>query len=217
MYRTGDRVRLLPDGLIEFLGRSDHQIKIRGFRVEIGEVESALRKHSRVKDVVVLPHDDGTGMKLAAFLVYVDTPWPQAAQLKTHLFEQGLPDYMAPAAFVGIDALPLTSNGKLDRQRLIGFLEMAGDERVEKEALTEWEALVAGIWKELLMIDDVDPRDNFYDLGGHSLLAIQVVTALEKRAQVQVSPRDLVFHTLRQFAALCESKPPRTPASAANS
>ena len=217
MYRTGDRVRLLPDGLLEFLGRSDHQIKIRGFRVEIGEVESALRKHPRVKDVAVLPHDDGPGTKLAAFLIYADTPWPQPAQMKTHLFEQGLPDYMAPASFVGVDALPLTSNGKLDRQRLLGFLALAGEERGEKDALTEWEALVADIWKELLMIDDVDPRDNFYDLGGHSLLAIQAVTALEKRAHVQVSPRDLVFHTLRQFAALCESKPPRTPASAANS
>jgi acyl carrier protein len=204
---------MLPDGLIEFLGRNDHQIKIRGFRVEIGEVESTLRRHPRVKDVAVLAHDDGSGTKLAAFLVYVDTPWPQPAQLKAHLFEQGVPEYMAPGSFVGVEALPLTSNGKLDRQRLIGFLELAGDDRAGKEALTDWETLVADIWKEFLLVDDVDPRDNFYDLGGHSLLAIQVVTALEKRAHVQISPRDLVFHTLRQFAALCESKP-RTPDSA---
>jgi amino acid adenylation domain-containing protein len=206
MYRTGDRVRMRPDGTLEFIGRTDNQVKVRGFRVEIGEVEAALRRHSRTKDVAVLAHDDGTGMRLTAFLVYRDAA-PLPADLKAFLTEHGLPEYMIPAAFVGLDALPLTANGKLDRQRLLASLDdLVSAQGTTNEPLTEWESLVAGIWQELLGVDDIQPRDNFYDLGGHSLLAIQVVTALEKRARVQVSPRDLVFHTLKQFAALCESK-----------
>jgi acyl carrier protein len=214
MYRTGDRVRMLPGGLLEFLGRLDSQVKIRGFRVEVGEVDSALRRHPRVKDLAVLAHDDGSGMRLAAFLVGSGTPALQAAELKTFLFEQGLPDYMIPASFVVLDALPLTANGKLDRQGLLASLDAVSTADAGDEPLTEWESLVAGIWSELLGVGDIQSRDNFYDLGGHSLLAIQVVTALEKRARVHISPRDLVFHTLRQFAALCESKSPHAPASA---
>jgi len=108
--------------------------------------------------------------------------------------------------FVALDALPLTSNGKPDRPRLLAWLDAPPALAQNEEGLTEWEAIVAGIWQELLGIDGIQASDNFYDLGGHSLMAIQVVSALERRARVQISPRDLVFHTLRQFAALCMSK-----------
>jgi acyl carrier protein len=164
-----------------------------------------------------LPHDDGAGTKLAAFLVYRDASSPQPADLKAFLHEQGLPEYMVPSTFVPLDALPLTSNGKLDRQRLLASLDdLASAQTAGGEPLTPWESVVAGIWQELLGVDEIHPRDNFYDLGGHSLMAIQVVTALEKRAHVQISPRDLVFHTLKQFAALCESKSAHAQTSAAN-
>jgi len=98
----------------------------------------------------------------------------------------------------------LTSNGKVDRRSLPALLVRS--ETQDAEPLDEWESIVAGIWRELLGVDEIHARDNFYDLGGHSLMAIQVVTALERRAGVQISPRDLVFHTLKQFAALCASK-----------
>jgi amino acid adenylation domain-containing protein len=206
MYKTGDRVRMLPGGVIEFLGRIDNQVKIRGFRVELGEVEASLRRHPSVKDVAILAHDDGTGTRLSAFLVHRDGPRPTAAGLRAFLQEQGLPDYMIPTSFIGLEALPLTSNGKVDRQRLPTLLELPASHGAETEGLTEWESIVAEIWQQLLGVDQVQTRDNFYDLGGHSLMAIQVVTALERRVRVQISPRDLVFHTLKQFAALCASK-----------
>jgi len=204
MYRTGDRVRMLPGGLLEFLGRADNQVKVRGFRVELGEVEASLRRHPHVKDVAMLAHDDGTGTRLDAFLVYRDGPRPTAAEMRAFLQQQGLPDYMIPTSLVALDALPLTSNGKVDRRSLPALLVRS--ETQDAEPLDEWESIVAGIWRELLGVDEIHARDNFYDLGGHSLMAIQVVTALERRAGVQISPRDLVFHTLKQFAALCESK-----------
>src|SRR4029453_10506540 len=169
------------------------QVKIRGFRVEVGEVESALRQHPGVRDVAVLAHDPGTGVQLAAFVVSRDRQSLEPADIRTFLHERGVPDYMMPSALVAVDALALTPNGKLDRQRLLASLdEIAAAQSAGDEPLTEWETLVASIWRELLGVDEIQARDNFYDLGGHSLLAIQVVTALEKRARVQISPRDLV-------------------------
>jgi amino acid adenylation domain-containing protein len=206
MYRTGDRVRMLPGGLLEFLGRFDSQLKIRGFRVELGEIEAALRRHPDLANVSVLaPRQDGD-TRLAAFFVSRNGERPRPPVLRAFLEQAGLPDYMIPGAFVGVDALPLTPNGKLDHRRLLALLEVPAAAPSDSGELTEWEAIVAAIWQELLGLDRIEPSDNFYDLGGHSLMAIQVVSALERRARVQVSPRDLVFHTLKQFAALCASK-----------
>jgi acyl carrier protein len=209
MYRTGDRVRLLTSGDLEFLGRIDDQVKIRGFRVELGEVESSLRKHPAVSDAAMLAHDDGSGNRLASFVVYRSGKRPASGDLRTFLHAAGLPEYMIPHAVIELDVLPLTPNGKLDRKALSELLvRHAGDSASDDTPLTEWEAVVARIWRELLDVDQIGASDNFYDLGGHSLIAIQVVTALEKRAGVHISPRDLVFHTLRQFAVLCEAKSP---------
>jgi acyl-coenzyme A synthetase/AMP-(fatty) acid ligase/acyl carrier protein len=205
MYRTGDRVRVLPTGVLEFLGRLDSQVKIRGFRVELGEIEAALRQHPDVSQAHVIMHDNH-GARVAAFVVYRPASRPGANELRDFMRRHGLPDYMIPSSFVALDALPLTSNGKPDRPRLLAWLDAPPALAQNEEGLTEWEAIVAGIWQELLGIDGIQASDNFYDLGGHSLMAIQVVSALERRARVQISPRDLVFHTLRQFAALCMSK-----------
>ena len=205
MYRTGDRVRVLPTGVLEFLGRLDSQVKIRGFRVELGEIEAALRQHPDVSQAHVIMHDNH-GARVAAFVVYRPASRPGANELRDFMRRHGLPDYMIPSSFVALDALPLTSNGKPDRPRLLAWLDAPPALAQNEEGLTEWEAIVAGIWQELLGVDGIQASDNFYDLGGHSLMAIQVVSALERRARVQISPRDLVFHTLRQFAALCMSK-----------
>jgi amino acid adenylation domain-containing protein len=205
MYRTGDRVRVLPTGTLEFLGRLDSQVKIRGFRVELGEIEAAVRQHPDVNHAHVVTYDNN-GPRVAAFVVYRPASRSGANELRDFMKGQGLPDYMIPSSFVALDALPLTSNGKPDRQRLLACLDAPAALPQNEEPLTGWEAIVAGIWQELLGVDSIQPSDNFYDLGGHSLLAIQVVSALERRARVQISPRDLVFHTLRQFSALCMSK-----------
>ena len=206
MYKTGDRVRILPGGVLEFLGRIDNQVKIRGYRIELGEIDTALRRHASVRSAEVLVHEDSTGPRLAAFLVLRPGERAEASELREFLRQQGLPDYMIPASFAALDALPLTANGKLDRRALHEWLERPPAVHVQEEPLTEWEAVVAGIWQELLGVDEIQASDNFYDLGGHSLMAIQVVSALERKARVQVSPRDLVFHTLKQFAALCAAK-----------
>jgi amino acid adenylation domain-containing protein len=212
-YRTGDSVRMLPTGDLEFLGRTDSQIKIRGFRVELGEVEAALRRHEAVRDSAVIVREIDAGEKrLVGCVALRSGSNADAAALSAFLKSQ-LPDYMVPGAFVFFDALPLNANGKIDRRALAARADSAPSSAAAGSAQpsTEWEALVADIWRELLRADEVGVHDNFYDLGGHSLLAIQVVTALERRTRLHMNPRDLVFHTLRQFAALCESRLASSP------
>jgi acyl carrier protein len=206
MYRTGDRARRLAGGALEFLGRADDQIKIRGFRVEPGEIESVLREHPSVHEasVLVRPSENGD-TSLAAFVSGV-LERPDTAALRTLLAER-LPEHMVPASIVTVPSIPRTANGKIDRAALLATATATPASGAAGAALTsEWERAVAAVWTEQLQIADVGPQDNFYDLGGHSLMAIQVVTAIEKRHGVRVAARELVFHTLRQFAALCEAR-----------
>jgi amino acid adenylation domain-containing protein len=215
LYRTGDEVRFLPTGDLEFLGRRDDQVKIRGFRVELGEVETALNRHAAVRQAAVVIRGSGEpgGGRLVACVVPDNGSPVDPAGLSAFLRGE-LPEYMVPGAFVPLDSLPLTPNGKIDRKALADLADAAASDLAAAASASaagerpsgEWEITVAEIWRELLETDQVGAHDNFYDLGGHSLLAIQVVTALERRTQLRVSPRDLVFHTLRQFAALCESR-----------
>jgi acyl carrier protein len=211
MYRTGDRVRVLPGGTLEFLGRVDTQVKIRGFRVEPGEVESTLSRHPAVAgSAVVVGASTADETRLKAFVVIRPDSSVSTTDLMGWLKSE-LPDYMHPARLVALDALPLTANGKVDRQALSMLSDSAEQEGSSEPPATTWEIIVADVWRELLSIEQVSLDDNFYDLGGHSLMAIQVVAALEKRMGVQISPRDLVFHTLRQFAALCASRAATEP------
>jgi amino acid adenylation domain-containing protein len=208
LYRTGDQVRILPTGDLEFLGRRDDQIKIRGYRVELGEIEAALLRHESVSEaaVVVREGEDAGDRRLVGCVVPRAGSRVDTAGLSTFLKAE-IPEYMVPGAFVSLDALPLTPNGKVDRRALVALSDAAPDVAAQDEQpSTECENVVADIWREFLETDRISVHDNFYDLGGHSLMAIQVVTALEKRMQLRMSPRDLVFHTLRQFAALCESR-----------
>ncbi|MFJ7147384.1 non-ribosomal peptide synthase/polyketide synthase [Streptomyces sp. NPDC100445] len=190
MYRTGDVVRWSADGELHFVGRADDQIKIRGFRVEPAEIEARLTAHPAVAEAVVSLYEDGGRKRLAAHLVPAEgAEVPAAAALRDHL-AAGLPDYMLPAAFVTVPALPLTANGKVDRRRLPAPDWSAGAEGAYRAPRTESERLLAGIWADLLGVERVGVDDNFFMLGGDSILSIQVVSRA-RAAGLTLTPRDL--------------------------
>ncbi|MEW5926736.1 MAG: amino acid adenylation domain-containing protein [Gemmatimonadota bacterium] len=180
MYRTGDRVRRLPGGVLEFLGRTDAQVKVRGFRIEPGEVEAALALHPAVREAVVVAREDaGEGRRLVAYLLAAPgADAPSAAELRAHLRGR-LPEHMVPSAFVALDALPLTPNGKLDRSALPAPEAARGEDSflAPRDPL---ELRLARLWEELLGVQPVGARDDFFALGGHSLLALRLVGAVER-------------------------------------
>ncbi|HEY0019275.1 MAG TPA: amino acid adenylation domain-containing protein [Longimicrobium sp.] len=195
MYRTGDKVRWLPDGTLEYLGRLDEQVKVRGFRIELGEVEAALRQAGAV-DCVVVAREDGGEKRLVAYVAGAADAEALRASLR-----RGLPDYMVPGAFVFMDTLPLTPNGKLDRKALPApDLAAAADAYVAPRTPTE--EVLAGIWAETLRLDRVGARDGFFDVGGHSLLATRVVSRVRRDLGVELPLRALFEHpVLAQLAA----------------
>ncbi|MFE3643404.1 amino acid adenylation domain-containing protein, partial [Streptomyces sp. NPDC059169] len=188
MYRTGDLARRRTDGRIDYLGRTDHQVKIRGFRIELGEIEHALTAHPDVLQAAVLPHQDRTaGNRLAAYVV-AQTPLDPAV-LRAHAAAT-LPDYMVPAAFVTLDALPLTVNGKLDRAALPApeFAVATGG----RVARTAREELLCGLFGEVLGVaGPVSVDDDFFALGGHSLLAMRLVSRVRSVFGAEVGIRDV--------------------------
>ncbi|HEX3693495.1 MAG TPA: amino acid adenylation domain-containing protein [Solirubrobacteraceae bacterium] len=190
MYRTGDRVRMLRDGAIEFLGRVDDQVKIRGFRVEPAEVEAALLGHTAVRQAAVCAEDDERGaVRLVAYLVAPQSP--PAGELRSFLAEI-VPDHMIPSAFMTVDALPLTASGKVDRQALANIAEVQAAREAEYVApRDEVEQQIATIWEELLGVERVGALDDFFALGGHSLLATQATMRI-RRTYGDVSLRALL-------------------------
>ncbi|MFE3634311.1 non-ribosomal peptide synthase/polyketide synthase [Streptomyces sp. NPDC059168] len=210
MYRTGDVVRWSDDGELHFVGRADDQIKIRGFRVEPAEIEARLTAHPDVAEAVVSLYEDGGRKRLAAHLVPAGgAAVPRAAELRAHL-AAGLPDYMLPAAFVGVPELPLTANGKVDRRRLPAPDWSAGGEGAHRAPRTGAERVLAGIWAELLGVARVGVDDNFFMLGGDSILSIQVVSRA-RAAGLALSPRDLFRHpTVAELAAATTGAAPAT-------
>ncbi len=193
LYRTGDLARYRPDGNIELIGRLDYQVKVRGFRVELGEIEMVLSRHECVGEAVVLAREDAPGDKrLVAYIVPRRGGVVDAQSLRTFTREQ-LPHYMVPSAFVALEAFPLTPNGKVNRRALPApegdaFAAATG---VRVEPRTDTERVVADIWREVLKIDQIGIHDNFFDLGGHSLLATQVVSRLRSALQIEVPLRKL--------------------------
>ncbi|MFP2899919.1 amino acid adenylation domain-containing protein, partial [Corallococcus sp. 4LFB] len=174
LYRTGDRVRWLHDGRIEFLGRVDHQLKLRGYRVELGEIDAVLARHPAVSECVVVARDDAAqGRQLIAYAVGRSEQALDEAALRGHLAKL-LPDYMVPSAFVVLGALPRTSNGKVDRKAL-PEPSRSGEDTGHVAPRTPTEQRLAALWQELLGVPRVGVHDSFFDLGGHSLLATQVV------------------------------------------
>ncbi|MEU2227240.1 amino acid adenylation domain-containing protein [Streptomyces sp. NPDC018347] len=190
VYRTGDLVRWRPDGQLEFLRRIDNQVKIRGNRIELGEIEATLLTHPGIGEVSVIVREDTPGDKrLVAYLVATGTEAPSTAELHTHL-GRFLPDYMIPAAFVTLERLPLTANGKVDRAALPVPDHQRPDLGTEYTApRNAVERTVATVWQELLGIERVGVHDNFFQLGGHSLLATQVASRLRKALRVDVPVR----------------------------
>jgi amino acid adenylation domain-containing protein len=197
MYKTGDLGRWLPDGNIEFVGRNDFQVKLRGFRIELGEIEARLAQHPAVREAVVLVREE----RLAAYLVATDTQLiPDAEMLRSHL-SATLPDYMVPAAYVSLDALPLTANGKLDRNALPAPEVHAYSTKAYEEPQGETELLLARIWTDLLNIERAGRQDNFFELGGHSLLAVTLIERMRQEG-LQADVRKLFTSTtLASFAA----------------
>jgi non-ribosomal peptide synthetase component F len=190
VYRTGDRVRYLPDGNLEFLGRLDAQVKVRGFRIELGEIESVLEQHSGVREAAVAAREDGSEGRLAGYVVLERDAAVSTAELRAHLKER-LPAYMVPASFVVLDALPRTGSGKVDRQRLPEPGRSRGTEEGFVAPGTPLEQALAAIWGQLLNVERVGANDNFFDLGGHSLLATQVVSRVREAFSLELPLRAL--------------------------
>ncbi|HEX8903330.1 MAG TPA: condensation domain-containing protein, partial [Longimicrobiaceae bacterium] len=198
LYRSGDLARRLADGSLEFLGRADEQVKIRGFRIEPGEIESALLAHPSVREAVVLARGEGDARRLVAWIVGDEV---DAAELRACLLAR-LPDYMVPAAFVTLDALPLTRHGKVDRRALPDpdAADLSGAGYVEPATGTE--RRVAAIWAEVIGIGRVGARDDFFVLGGHSLLATQVISRVRDAFGAELPLRALFeAPRLSDFAA----------------
>jgi amino acid adenylation domain-containing protein len=202
LYRTGDLARWRPDGGMDFLGRIDHQVKVRGFRIELGEIEAALVRHPGVREAVVLAREDGErGKRLVA---YVAPRGAASSELRDFL-RQTLPEYMIPSAFVRLDALPLSPNGKVDRKALPDPGRGGAErEAAAPEALkTPSEELLAGAVAEVLGLPRVGPRDNFFELGGHSLLATRLVARVSRLFGVDLPVSSVFLHpTVAELAAV---------------
>ena len=207
LYRTGDLVRYMPDGNLEFVGRVDHQVKVRGFRIELGEIEAVLCRHPRVREAVVVAREDGqNGVKrIVAYIVGESEA--VTSELRSYL-KLHLPEYMIPAAFVVLDKLPLLSNGKVDRKRL-PEPETSRPSLAETYVppTTEAERVLAGIWSEVLRVEQVGVHDNFFELGGDSILSVQIITRA-RQAGLHVTAKQ-VFHrpTIAELVAVAGSAP----------
>jgi hypothetical protein len=191
LYRTGDLGRYLFDGAIEFLGRVDHQVKMRGQRIELGEIEAALVEHEAVSEAAVVAREDEPGVqRLVAYVVARNGNPPTVTQLRQHL-QQSLPDYMIPSVFVDLESLPLTTSGKVDR----GALPPPDGARPDLEMAfvapaDPVEESLAAIWREVLELDCVGVYDDFFASGGHSLLAAQVISRIQRNFGVDLALRD---------------------------
>ncbi len=181
LYKTGDLGRYLPDAKIEFLGRIDHQVKIRGFRIELGEIAAILRQHPAVQETVVIALEDVRSEKyLVAYVVPKLEQVLTTSELRNFLLDS-LPNYMIPSAFVILDALPLTQNGKLDRLALpVPELVRLEAEKTHVAPRNQLEQQLTQIWQQVLGIQPIGVRDNFFELGGHSLLAVKLFWRIEK-------------------------------------
>jgi amino acid adenylation domain-containing protein/FkbH-like protein len=192
MYRTGDVARFLADGRIEFQGRADHQVKLRGYRIELGEIEAVLGKHAAVKQGVVVAREDTPGDKrLVAYVVAQSDEPINVAELREWVGSR-LPEYMVPTAWVQMEKLPLSANGKVDRKNLPApeyvRPELKGDYATPR---TPEEEVVAAIWAEVLKYQQVGIHDDFFELGGHSLLATQVISRIRQAFKIDMPLRTL--------------------------
>ena len=191
LYRTGDLARYLPNGSIEFLGRLDDQVKLRGFRIELSEIETALNTHPEVRESVAIVREDTPGeQRLVAYLVVGSTA-PSVTELR-HYLKQILPEHMVPAAFVVLEKLPLSANGKIDRKALP--VPDGARPELDKAFIapaTPLEQMIAAIWTEVLDVEEVGIHDNFFELGGHSLIAMMLVSRIREKLQIDLPLRTI--------------------------
>jgi len=199
IYKTGDMAKWLGDGNLEFIGRMDNQVKIRGHRVEMGEIETILLMHSRVKEAAVIVREDEAKQKYLCAYIVSDNEIEQSDLIE--FIKKRLPSYMIPTFFIRIEKLPLTPSGKLDRKSLAGST-LYEPELNEKKALTndETELKLLDIWSKVLGISNIDIHDNFFDLGGHSLKAVQIVNLMHKTLNIKISIR--TFFECQTIASL---------------
>ncbi len=201
LYRTGDRVRRLADGNLEFLGRLDEQVKVRGYRIEPGEIEAALLSHPGVREAVVVVREDAPGdRRLVGYVTPAEAPG--TGELRSYLKER-LPEYMVPGVFVALDALPLTPNGKVDRRALPAPERRPDTDREPVTPRTREEEILAAIWKQVLRAPEVGVEDDFFEVGGDSILSIQLVSRA-RRAGLYLTPRQVFENpTIAGLAAVC--------------
>jgi amino acid adenylation domain-containing protein len=192
LYKTGDLARFHSGGEIEFIGRVDQQVKLRGFRIELGEIETVLGQHPSVREAVVVAREDASGDKrLIAYLVMREEPPPAASEMRDYL-KKTVPEYMVPASFVVLEALPLTATGKVDRNALPEPEQVRPElSQVYVAPQTAVEEVLCGIFSEVLQVEPVGVRDSFFELGGHSLLATQISSRVRLAFQVELPLRRL--------------------------
>ncbi|MBG6251933.1 pyoverdine non-ribosomal peptide synthetase PvdD, partial [Pseudomonas aeruginosa] len=203
LYRTGDLARFQADGNIEYIGRIDHQVKVRGFRIELGEIEAALAGLAGVRDAVVLAHDGVGGTQLAGYVVADSAE--DAERLRESLREslkRQLPDYMVPAHLMLLERMPLTVNGKLDRQAL-PQPDASLSQQAYRAPGSELEQRIAAIWAEILGVERVGLDDNFFELGGHSLLLLMLKERIGDTCQATLSISQLMTHASVAEQAAC--------------
>ena len=195
LYRTGDLVRYLSNGCIDFLGRMDHQVKVRGFRIELSEIEHVLLSHPSVGACAVTAREDSPGdTRLIAYTVTIAGTSSTSGELRLYV-SQKLPAYMVPSAFITLDELPLTPNGKLDRKALPApDGELHNSTREYLAPSTPLEQTIVAIWEQVLRVERIGLHDNFFEIGGHSLLATQVISRMREALQVELSLRMIFEH-----------------------
>ncbi|MFD2169215.1 amino acid adenylation domain-containing protein [Tumebacillus lipolyticus] len=200
LYKTGDLAAYLPDGSVKYGGRIDDQLKVRGFRIEPGEIESRLTQHEQIREAIIITREDA----LIAYVVAEGDALPDSSELQSFL-RVTLPPYMVPGQFIGLPQLPLQPNGKVDRRALPA--PAASDERMEHvDPRTPIEARLVEIWSEMLRRETISVHDNFFHIGGHSLLATQLVVRVQKEFQVELPLRDMFEKTtVAELAALIEA------------
>jgi amino acid adenylation domain-containing protein len=212
MYKTGDLGRWLADGSVEYLGRNDSQVKLRGFRIELDEIVAVLSGVEGVADVVVVVREDAPDDKrLVAY--YCGAHAPNAETLRAHAVLR-LPDYMVPAAYVRLDAFPVTPNGKVDRKALAAPNQQAYVVRSYQAPRGRFERVIAKIWEDVLKHEQVGRHDNFFELGGHSLQVVAVVSRVQRELSIRVPVKDLFSHpVLAGFARAAKAARERTSQS----
>jgi amino acid adenylation domain-containing protein len=212
LYRTGDLVRYLPDGDIQFLGRKDHQVKIRGHRIELGEIEAALRLHPAVQETVVVVQEDASGDKRLVGYVRPSYSFPGLERELRSILKSHLPTYMQPAAFVFLNAFPMTPTGKVDRGALPPP-DPSSSEADESELYvsprSSTEEVLVRIWREFLRVKQVSVRDNFFDLGGDSLMMVRMMSRVNQALNVGLGVSDFVQNlTIEKLAAVIKVQKP---------